>query len=74
MDEDELQLPVLIEPQMKAGGEPGMDSGLLFGGVELSTVKRAREKRFQLVIFNKDSLSMIISSSMITNSSSKQLT
>lgn len=40
---DEAELPVVIEPQTNAGGDPGIDSGLLFGGVEDST-RSEREK------------------------------
>ena len=41
---DEAELPVVIEPQTNAGGDPGIDSGLLFGGVELSTGEESVSK------------------------------
>ena len=36
----DVEFPVMIDPPEGTGGEPGILSGLLFGGVELSTVKK----------------------------------
>lgn len=60
------ELPVMMDaPAGGAGGDPGIESGLLFGGVEPSTLDFKKETKISTLCSTPDQKNQLISNNMI---------